>query len=67
MKIIKVGDMNRLNTMHRFECERCGCVWEADASEYRIESDYRNGRYYVCKCPTCMRETIMHPEEEKHG
>ena len=66
MKIIKEGDLKRVSSMRRFECERCGCVWEADASEYRVESDFRNGHYCVMACPTCRRDVICYPEDERH-
>ena len=49
----------------RFQCEACGCVWEADRSEYHRETDFRNGHYYVCKCPTCERDTISYPEDQQ--
>ena len=52
MKIIKEGDMNRLNTTRRFVCSRCGCIWEANAKEYRKEWDM-NCLTIVCECPTC--------------
>lgn len=67
MKIIREGDLARVKTMHRFECERCGCVLEADATEYRTESDFRNGHYFVIACPTCGREICLYPEDERRG
>lgn len=66
MKIIKVGDLKRLDTAHRFECEHCGCIWEADRTEYLVQTDYRNGHYYMMQCPTCRRDAVCYPEDEKH-
>ena len=54
MNIIKPGDMSRLDTTKRFECPACGCIWDANASEYRREMD-RNGDVFACECPTCKR------------
>ena len=33
MKIIKVGDVNRMQAIRRFSCEHCGCIFEADRTE----------------------------------
>lgn len=64
MKIIKEGDLARVTSTRRFECERCGAIWEADASEYRVECDFRNGHYCVMACPTCRRDVIVYPDED---
>lgn len=56
MKIIKPGDPGRLDTTRRFECAACGCVFEANATEYIKESDFRNGIFCRCACPTCRRQ-----------
>ena len=61
MRIIKAGRPKR--AIARFECRECGCVFEAERCEYRIETDYRNGHYYVCPCPTCGKDVIRYPEE----
>lgn len=52
MKIIIPGDATRLKKIKSFTCKECGCVFEADKTEYRSESQY-NEEYYACKCPTC--------------
>ena len=52
MKIIQQGDLKRLDKTLRFTCNACGCVWDANANEYRLEWD-RNSQYPVCECPTC--------------
>ena len=58
MKIIKEGDLKRLDTTRRFECEACGCIWEANASEYRKEWD-GNDTLIVCECPTCQKTSYI--------
>ena len=54
MKIIKEGDLRRLDTTRRFSCSACGCIWEANASEYRKKWD-RNDTLIACECPTCKK------------
>jgi len=51
MKIIKKGRKNRFFVI-QFHCHRCGCVFEADDTEYA--SIPKDGTYYaVCHCPCC--------------
>lgn len=52
MKIIKDGDLERLDTTRRFECSKCGCIFDASASEYHKEWDMNN-TLLACECPTC--------------
>lgn len=56
MKIIKQGDLNKLKLTKRFECKKCGCVFEAEKAEYDIVN---NDDYIYCstlyraECPCC--------------
>lgn len=60
MKILKVGDLRRLDKPIRFECKACGCIFEADRSEYRHEFSQReNVGWYECECPTCHKWTSV--------
>lgn len=52
MRIVKDGDNSRLSNSKYFECNECGCVFEARQNEYRIEPQY-NYLFYSCKCPRC--------------
>lgn len=52
MKIIKEGNLNKLKKIKRFECEECGCIFEAEKDEYKWGSQY-NEEYYYCACPCC--------------
>lgn len=61
MKIIKPGDLSRLDTTRRFSCFACGCIWEADDSEYRKQWD-KNDELIVCECPNCRRTTYAMPK-----
>ena len=56
MNIIKKGDLKRLDKTRRFSCDKCGCVWEANQTEYRHEND-RHCDLIVCSCPTCGNDT----------
>lgn len=60
MNIIKQGDMKRQDKTRRFACDKCGCIWEANQTEYRHEWD-RNGDTIVCSCPTCGNDTYVSP------
>lgn len=54
MKIIKYGDKKKLKQIKMFECTFCGCLCEADNTEYKIGSQY-NETYYYITCPFCGR------------
>ena len=58
MKIIKKGELQTI----RFTCEKCGCVFEANESEYEdiSLSTYENGRIkwtdiVSVVCPFCKK------------
>ena len=55
MKIITKGDVRKARKVIRFECKRCGCVFEADSTEFDKEFIASNEWYYHCKCPTCKK------------
>lgn len=52
MKIIQRGNLDLLKEIRKFECDRCGCIFEAEKGEYQVYSQY-NEPYYTCICPTC--------------
>lgn len=52
MKIITQGVVER--EIKKFECDYCGCVFEAEPGEYGSDN-----QYYSCKCPTCGRMVII--------
>lgn len=54
MEIIRKGDLRRLKHIKRFYCRDCGCVFDADNTEYQYDNQY-NEEYWYCKCPTCGR------------
>lgn len=54
MKIIKKGRRDYLYSKNiiRFNCHDCGCIFEADSTEYT--SVLKDGTYYaICHCPCC--------------
>lgn len=55
MKIIKEGDMRKLKRTRQFECDKCGCIFEADDNEY--VTDYP---YYSVNCPFCNNRVYAH-------
>lgn len=55
MKIIKKGDLNRMKVIKTFDCNFCGCLFEADKTEYKVGSQY-NETYYYAVCPFCGRK-----------
>lgn len=69
MKIIKEGDLELKRAVRTFECDECGCLWEADRTEYVTETDFRNGHVYVMDCPTCGRRCYgEHPKRaDRHA
>ena len=52
MKIIRNCDLKRLQKTKRFTCFRCGCIFEANAGEYRVEEGQREDTY-IMNCPIC--------------
>lgn len=58
MKIIKEGDANLLKEPITFTCDRCGCVFIADKTEYTVENSHSRGEYCYCKCPYCSCGTV---------
>lgn len=68
MKIIQKGDLNRPKGIKRFKCSVCGCVFEADNTEYKTQYSQReNCGWYEIKCPTCYRFVTLSDTEEKNG
>lgn len=57
MKIITQGDLNKTKRIIRFTCKTCGCVWEAEKSEYTYNFDQRDGEYSSMRCPCCGATT----------
>ena len=63
MKIIKQGksqdEVNRIiKQVRQFECSICGCVFEADDTEYKYQFSQREGtEWWECKCPNCGKLT----------
>ena len=54
MKIIQEGDKQKLLQIVRFKCRVCGCIFDADKTEYQwyeVGACYDSG--LRCKCPTC--------------
>jgi hypothetical protein len=55
MKILVLGDRNRLKKHKKFSCIHCGCIFLADNTEYKDESTQRDGALFTVNCPYCGR------------
>lgn len=64
MTIIKEGDPYRCKALMRFECDICGCIFDANKDEYKTDTQY-NDIFYYCKCPCCGRQA--NPPKNKEG
>ena len=56
MKIIKPGNYEVAVKPKLFSCERCGCEFEANLSEYNAATQFayvHDGIVAKCKCPSC--------------
>lgn len=51
IKIIKQGKIP--DTMKRFECDYCGCVFEGEKEDYQIIFCTDNTLAAAMNCPTC--------------
>lgn len=60
MKIIREGDRGaayrKEHNIVRFLCDKCGCIWEAEETEYHTVCNAYYKVYAVCNCPTCGKE-----------
>lgn len=64
MKIIKHGDVGCLKQIKRFECKSCGCIFEADNTEYKHEFSQREMcGWYETRCPTCKRYVTVNDDK----
>lgn len=63
MEIIKNGDLSKLRENKHFICERCGCEFIADDTEYTYPSQIEmmhDGIEAKCTCPTCGNMVYKH-------
>lgn len=57
MKIIKKGNLELLRRPLIFHCSTCGCVFEADNTEYTWTFSQREGcGWYSVECPYCKKK-----------
>lgn len=65
MRIIQHGDPNRLKKIKRFECGQCGCIFEAESTEYKHEFSQREMcGWYEAHCPTCHSTVTLSDETD---
>lgn len=53
MKILVDGDLSKVYRTEKFECDRCGCVFEATNQEYDVRYDYSGVDHLSVTCPCC--------------
>lgn len=53
MKIIVQGNHDLIKKIKKFSCNSCGCIFEANNSEYKYGGSQYNVSYYECRCPCC--------------
>lgn len=59
MKIIVRGRIFE-ETTRQFSCQECGSVMEATIAELGpVQSDQRDGDYYVVRCPVCRKNIYL--------
>lgn len=63
MKIIKEGDPSKNRYPKRFICNQCGCVFEADNSEYNQAYDHGETSY-LADCPACGKTCEIPPDQK---
>ena len=63
MKILKQGKSKEevariIKQVRQFECSTCGCVFEADNTEYKYQFCQREAEeWWECECPNCGKLT----------
>lgn len=68
MKIIKEGDLRNLHKPFIFECKTCGCIFEADDTEYKHDYSQReNCGWYEVICPTCGKWVTVDDKDIYNG
>ena len=64
--ILKQGNLNRLKRTLRFECKKCGCVFDAEQDEYKSQYSQREMcGWYEIKCPCCEGWVTVDDKEAK--
>jgi len=53
MKILKKGKGGKRVHTAKWECDECGSLIESTNKEGKYVSDWRDGDYFECKCPSC--------------
>lgn len=63
MKILKEGNLNYSLKVKTFQCDSCGCQFEANSKEYDNASQmayFHDGITAECKCPCCGNVVYSH-------
>ena len=53
VEILREGSEYTYNKMIRFECEQCGCLFDANKNEYKYCGNQIEGDDWKMTCPYC--------------
>ncbi len=67
MKVLTMGDPQRVNPLMYFMCRRCGCEFVANALECHEEQDQYNESIYMYDCPCCKNRVFSAREYDRKG
>lgn len=66
MEIIRTGMVENVRKPRVFVCQKCGCKFRADNTEYKEASQielFYDGITRKCKCPCCGNMAYQHKGE----
>lgn len=56
IRIIKNGNINKINQTREFKCNVCDCVFTADKEDYEVFYSQIHGDWVRINCPFCHHE-----------
>lgn len=61
MKIVKYVNLKKFLRMKKFECLNCGCIFEADKSDYKVDIVSMSVHLIYTECPICKEIVYEEP------
>lgn len=62
VKILKKGNLNRVNKKLTFSCENCGCIFTACNTDYKFQYGQGEG-WYEIMCPYCRQYVTLNGDD----
>lgn len=56
MRILREGSEDCIWRYVKFECDNCGCIFEANKEEYKYHYGGCGDDYYIINCPFCNEQ-----------